>query len=67
MLPGSTSAIAIAAKKRIVNQGVSKRGWSRAKTPGSWRCSASDQESREMPIMPALVAISRIVAARAPT
>ena len=67
MLPGRTRTTAIAAKKRIVNHGVWKRGCSRAKTPGSWRCSASDQERREMPIIPALVAISRIVAASAPT
>ena len=34
---------------------------------GSWRCSASDHDSREMPISPALVAMKRIVAASTPT
>jgi len=34
---------------------------------GSWRCSDSDQDSREMPIRPAFVAMNRIVVASRPT
>ena len=51
----------------IVNHGVRCLGCSRAKIPGIWRCSASDHESREMPIKPALVAMNRMVEARMPT
>ena len=60
------STTAIAEKKAIVNHGVRYLGWRLEKMPGSWRCSASDQESREIPIIPALVAMIRIVAASAP-
>jgi len=34
----------------IVNHGVRYLGWRLAKIPGSWRCSANDQDSREIPI-----------------
>ncbi len=51
----------------IVNHGVRCLGCSWAKIPGIWRCSASDQDRREIPIRPALVAMNRIVAASTPT
>ena len=50
-----------------MNHGVRYFGCSRAKSSGSWRCSASDHDSRLMPISPALVAMRRIVAASTPT
>jgi hypothetical protein len=46
---------------------VRKLGCSRENSAGSWRCSASDHDRREMPIRPAFVAMNRIVAARMPT
>ncbi len=51
----------------IVNHGVRWRGCRREKIDGSCRCSASDHDSREIPISPALVAMNRIVAASTPT
>ena len=65
--PGMISNPARTEKNTIVNQGVRKVGCNRENKLGSWRCSASDQDKREIPISPAFVAINKIVAASTPT
>ena len=60
------SVLASIEKKINVNHGVRYLECSRENSAGSWRCSDSDHDRREMPIMPALVAMNRIVAARIP-
>ena len=51
----------------IATYGVLKRGWTWRSSSGSWRCWPIEKVSRESPISAALVAISRITAARMPT
>ncbi len=53
-------------KKISVNHGVRYLACSWENSCGSWRCSDSDQDRREIPIIPALVAMNRIVAASSP-
>ena len=60
------SVLARNEKKISVNHGVRYLECSCENSCGSCRCSDNDQERREMPIMPALVAMKRIVAARIP-
>ncbi len=47
--------------------GVLNLGWTWRSSSGSWRCWPIENVSRETPIRPAFVAISRITAARIPT
>ena len=54
-------------KTAMATYGVSRVGWTRPSTRGSWRCWPSEKARRETPMMPALVAMKRIVAARMPT
>jgi len=67
VFPYRISRLASPEKKIRVNHGVLYVECSRENSCGSWRCSDSDHDSREIPIMPAFVAMKRIVAARIPT
>ena len=51
----------------IAMYGVLNRGWTCRSASGSWRYWPIENVSRERPISPAFVAISRITAARIPT
>ncbi len=51
----------------IATYGVSRRGWMRPSSGGTCRWTPSEYARRDTPISPALVAITRIVAARMPT
>ena len=58
--------LASSEKKTSVNHGVRYLECSLENNCGSWRCSDSDHDRREIPIIPALVAMNRIVAASSP-
>ena len=58
---------AMPAKTRSESHGVFSFGWSRRKTCGSWRYVAIEYVMREAPMIPAFVAMKRIVAASTPT
>ena len=65
--PGRIGTAATTEKTMIVKYGVVNGGETGEGRSGSWRCSAIDHVSREIPISPAFVAMIRIVAARTPT
>ena len=66
--PGSSTRIDTKpAKTTSASQGVLKRGWSFRKAPGSCWYDAIEYVIREAPMMPAFVAMKRIVAASTPT
>ena len=64
---GIISTTAITLKKMMATYGVLYFGCTRLMMGGSWRCSPIEYVSLETPMMPALVAMIRIVAARNPT
>ena len=66
-LPGMIVMQATKPNKRIPTHGVLKRGCSRLRRSGTWRCSPIEYTSLDAPMMPALVAMNRIVAASNPT
>ena len=66
--PGRRIAIgAIPANRTSERYGVLNRGWSLRKTSGICRYVAIEYVIREAPMIPAFVAMKRIVAARIPT
>ena len=66
-LPGISVTQAIAPNTRIPIHGVPYFGCSRRSRSGIWRCRPIEYTSRDTPMMPAFVAMNRIVAARMPT
>src|SRR5262249_51067812 len=65
--PGMRTMAATPQKIRIDRYGVRKRGWTDLSDGGSWRWMPIEYVRRETPMIPALVAMNRIVAARMPT
>ena len=65
--PGISVRHAIPPNTTIPIHGVRKRGCSRRRPSGTCRCSPIEYTSRETPMIPALVAMNRIVAASSPT
>ena len=65
--PGSSAIEAMIEKVMIATCGVRYFGWTWRSRSGSWRCWPIEKVSRETPIIPAFVAITRITAARTPT
>ncbi len=53
--------------RMMATYGVSRVGCTRPSTRGSCRCCPSENASLETPMMPAFVAMKRMVAARMPT
>ena len=65
--PGIIARHAMPPKIRIPIHGVPNFGCSWRRRSGTWRWMPIEYTSRETPMMPALVAMNRIVAASRPT